>query len=73
MRSPIDLVAMRADLTPFNLPNGTQIGPRVIVEANAEHDWDITGREFGAALRHDLGMMADQNARSPSVPAVSRS
>lgn len=58
--SDIDLVAMRADLSSFDLPDGTSIGPRVIVEAKAEHDWDITGREFGAALRKDLELMGDQ-------------
>jgi hypothetical protein len=58
--SDIDLVAMRADLMPFSLPDGTQIGPRVIVEAKAEHDWDVTGREFGAALRNDVELMGDQ-------------
>lgn len=58
--SDIDLVAMRADLMPFNLPDGTQIGPRVIVEAKAEHDWDATGREFGAALRNDVELMDGQ-------------
>jgi len=42
---------MRADLSPFNLPDGTEIGPRVIVEAKAEHDWDATGREFGRSGR----------------------
>src|SRR3990172_13241212 len=49
--SDIDLVAMRADLSSFNLPDGTTIGPRVIVEAKAEHDWDATGREFGRSGR----------------------
>lgn len=58
--SDIDLVAMRADLSSFDLPDSTSIGPRVIVEAKAEHDWDITGREFGAALLKDLEIMGDQ-------------
>ena len=58
--SDIDLVAMRADLSSFDLPDGTSIGPRVIVEAKAEHDWDIAGRDFGAALRKDLELMGDQ-------------
>jgi hypothetical protein len=32
----------------------------VIAEAKTEHDWDMTGREFGAALRKDLELMGDQ-------------
>lgn len=36
------------------------MGPRVIAEAKTEHDWDMTGREFGAALRKDLELMGDQ-------------
>ncbi len=34
--SDIDLVAIRADLSSIDLPDGTSIGPRVIVEAKAE-------------------------------------
>ncbi len=57
--SDIDLVAMRGDLSPLVLPDGTRVGPRVIGEAKAEHDWDPAGREFGAALRQDVELMAD--------------
>lgn len=57
--SDIDLVALRGDLTPFALPDGLMIGPRLIVETKAEHDWDASGREFGAALRNDVSMMVD--------------
>ena len=66
--SDIDLVAMRADLSSFNLPDGTTIGPRVIVEAKAEHDWDATGREFGTALRKDVELLGDRM----SIPADAR-
>ena len=66
--SDIDLVAMRADLSPLSLPDGTEIGPRLIVEAKAEHDWDATGREFGAALRKDVEMMGDER----TIPADAR-
>ena len=48
--SDIDLVAMRADLSTFTTPDGTTIGPRLIVEVKAEHDWDLAGREFGQLL-----------------------
>ena len=51
--SDIDIVAMRPDLTPLELPNGVAVGPRLIVETKAEHDWDRSGREFGLALKSD--------------------
>ena len=35
--SDIDLLALRPDGTPFELPNGTQVGPRLIVETKDEH------------------------------------
>ena len=57
--SDIDLVSLRADLTPFALPDGLAIGPRVIVETKDEHDWEPTGGEFGALLRADVQKMAD--------------
>lgn len=58
--SDIDLVAVRADMKAFPLPDGTSVGPRVIVETKDEHDWDSTGREFGQLLRVDLAKMASQ-------------
>jgi hypothetical protein len=66
--SDIDLVAMRGDLSPFTLPDGTSIGPRVIVEVKAEHDWDLSGREFGKALGNDVNLMGDGG----SIPAGTR-
>jgi len=35
--SDIELLALRPDGTPFELPNGTQVGPRLIVETKDEH------------------------------------
>lgn len=66
--SDIDLVAMRSDLSPFTTPDGTTIGPRLIVEVKAEHDWEVTGREFGKLLEKDVLLMGDQ----PSIPARTR-
>jgi len=57
--SDIDLVAMRADLSTFATPDGTTVGPRVIVEVKAEHDWDLSGREFGQLLEKDVELLGD--------------
>jgi hypothetical protein len=56
--SDIDLVAMRLDLTRFALPDGTLVGPRLIVETKDEHDWEPTGAEFGGSLRSDVAKMS---------------
>jgi hypothetical protein len=56
--SDIDLVALHPQSLTKPIPNGSSIGPRVIVETKDEHDWDATGREFGDALRSDLAQMA---------------
>jgi len=55
--SDIDLVAIRADLTPFILPNGVRVGPRLIVEAKDEHDWEPAGKEFASLLKKDVEHM----------------
>lgn len=57
--SDIDLVAMRPDLSTLTTLDGTTIGPRVIVEVKAEHDWDRTGREFGQLLEKDVELLDD--------------
>ncbi len=57
--SDIDLVAMQPDLSTFTTPDGTTIGSRVIVEVEAEHDWDRTGREFGRLLEKDAELLDD--------------
>jgi hypothetical protein len=59
--SDIDLVAMRPDLSTFTTPDGTTIGPRVIVEVKAEHDWDLAGREFGQLLEKDIELFGDDS------------
>lgn len=66
--SDIDLVAMRADLSTFTMPDGTTIGPRLIVEVKAEHDWDLVGREFGQLLQKDCQLLGDH----ASIPAGTR-
>ena len=66
--SDIDLMVMRGDLSPFSLPNGVSIGPRAIGEVKAEHDWDLSGREFGQALRKDVELMGNGG----SIPAGTR-
>jgi hypothetical protein len=55
--SDIDLIASRPDGSPFTLPTGASVGPRLIVEAKDEHDYDKSGREFGKMLRADAAMM----------------
>ena len=66
--SDIDLVAMRPDLSTFTMPDGTTIGPRVIVEVKAEHDWDLAGREFGQLLQKDFDLLD----HGPWIPAGTR-
>lgn len=63
--SDIDIVGIKSDLTRFVLPNGTIVGPRVIVESKDEHDWDPTGREFGQLLRRDIEAL-----EGPCIPSA---
>lgn len=55
--SDIDIIAMKADLKPFQLPDGTSVGPRLIIETKDEHDWEPTGREYGTLLETDAALM----------------
>jgi hypothetical protein len=55
--SDIDLIAIRPDLQTFALPDGTTVGPRLIVEMKDEHDWEPTGKEFGKSLIKDIQKM----------------
>jgi hypothetical protein len=55
--SDIDLMALHPHGHPFALPTGAPVGPRLIVETKDEHDWDVTGREFGQLLRADVARM----------------
>ena len=41
-QSDLDLVAVQATLSPFALPSGLAIGPRVVVECKDHHDWEPT-------------------------------
>jgi hypothetical protein len=56
--SDIDLLAMHPRNTTLALPNGTLIGPRVIIETKDEHDFDPRGREFGKYLRSDVDKLS---------------
>jgi hypothetical protein len=57
--SDIDLLAVHPRLEAFPLPGGGTVGPRLIVETKDEHDWEPSGREFGAFLRRDVALMGD--------------
>ncbi|WP_435018569.1 hypothetical protein TA3x_000548 [Tundrisphaera sp. TA3] len=65
--SDIDFVALRPDLQKFLLPTGEFVGPRLIVEAKDEHDFDPSGRDFGKRLREDLAALGD----GTFIPAAS--
>ncbi len=56
--SDIDLVALHPDAKTLQLPDGSVVGPRLIVETKDEHDWEPTGRQFGALLPDDVAKMA---------------
>lgn len=56
--SDIDLVALRPDLCPWMLPNGSTVN-RVIVETKDEHDFDPRGRVFGKRLQTDVAVMGN--------------
>jgi hypothetical protein len=55
--SDIDLIAIHPTQQSITLPSGVVIGPRLIVETKDEHDWEPSGREFGALLRSDVEKM----------------
>ena len=57
--SDIDFVAIRSDLTTFQLPTGHTVGPRLIIESKDEHDFDPSGRDFGKRLTHDAELISD--------------
>jgi hypothetical protein len=59
--SDIDLIAIRADMQPFKLPDGQQVGPRLIVEAKDEHDFDPNGADFGKRLKDDVALMGQSH------------
>lgn len=67
-QSDLDLVAIQAALRPIIVPGGAAIGPRLIVEAKDEHDWEPTGREFGRFLRTDVSKMGQE----PYIPRDER-
>jgi hypothetical protein len=52
--SDIDFLAFKADGSQIELPDGAQIGPRLIVETKDEHDWEPLGREFAKSVIADL-------------------
>lgn len=66
--SDIDIVAMHPHGGSVKLPNGREIGPRLIIETKDEHDFDPKGREFGKLLLSDVAHMAER----PFVPRTSK-
>lgn len=60
-QSDIDLLAVTGNMGRFPLPDGTQVGARLIIETKDEHDWDSKGKEFGMLLKQDIESMADRN------------
>jgi hypothetical protein len=57
--SDIDFLALRADGLRLPLPDGSLVGPRLIVESKDEHDNDSRGSEFGRLLREDMQALGD--------------
>ena len=57
--SDIDLVALHPLGHVIALPTGGTVSPRLIIETKDEHDWEPSGREFGALLRSDVEKMGD--------------
>lgn len=46
-------------MNPITLPEGLQLGPRIIVETKDEHDWEPRGKEYGQLLESDMAKLAD--------------
>jgi hypothetical protein len=58
-QSDIDFLAITANSSQIELPDGVRLGPRIIVETKDEHDWDPSGREFAKAIGRDLGFAGE--------------
>jgi hypothetical protein len=56
-QSDIDFVAINPRLQAIHLPDDRTVGPRLIVEAKDEHDWDPQGKEFGKLLISDVALL----------------
>lgn len=69
-QSDLDLVAIHPALRRIALPDDRQVGPRFIVEAKDEHDWDASGRDFGKLLLADVDKMGTQRFVPRSVPGT---
>lgn len=67
--SDIDIVAMHPGGKSVTLPDGTVIGPRVIVESKDEHDFDPKGTVFAKMLRNDAQFL-NENGFVPMMPKV---
>ncbi len=63
-----DLVAMRPDGMPWQLPDGTPI-TQAIIETKDEHDFDSAGRDFAKRLHADVTALGD----GWSIPLLVRS
>src|SRR5215207_5876511 len=53
-QSDIDFMAISPRLQVIPLPDGRTVGPKLIVEAKDEHDWDPQGKGFGKLLTSDV-------------------
>lgn len=58
-QSDIDLLTITGNMSQFSLPDGTQVGPRLIVETKDEHDWEPKGKEFGLLLQKDIELIGN--------------
>jgi hypothetical protein len=68
--SDIDFLAMHPRMAQIVLPDGISIGPRLIVETKAEHDYDSKGTEFAKALRSDAQKLDDSGYIPPDAKEV---
>ncbi len=69
-QSDIDMLALRLDGKPMRLPNGDQVGPRVIVETKDKHDWEPLGREFAKHLMNDISLLSEGRYVAPKTKGV---
>jgi len=66
--SDIDFAAIRADGETIQLPGAIEVGPRIIVEAKDEHDYDPSGEDFGRRFLKDIERMGEDQY----IPAHAR-
>ena len=67
--SDIDFAGIHRALGTFELPDGSVVGPRIIVETKDEHDGP-SGREFGNLLRADLEKLSSRGVIERNTTGV---